>query len=66
MIMLTTIAAEGVFHWKLGSRECRKAWQAVAESEDNLIATLSRLYQISTLFGTLYQFSLDQTCKTSK
>ena len=32
MIMLTTIAAEGVFHWKLGSRERGKAWQAVAVS----------------------------------
>ena len=32
IIMLTTIAAEGVFHWKLGSRERGKAWQAVAVS----------------------------------
>ena len=32
MIMLTTIAAKGVFHWKLGSRERGKAWQAVAVS----------------------------------
>ena len=32
MIMLTTIAAEGMFHWKLGSLERGKAWQAVAVS----------------------------------